>query len=132
VHRDLKPENVLVSQNESQIQIKLADFGFASSTHTTPLSTSYKGTKRGYMAPELHALLTAKPAPYNMLKADIFALGVIVFILILGRLPFEYATPTNKHYSLLQQQKYQEFWKIHEQPLSKLAETEGAHLEEFK
>ena len=32
VHRDLKLENVLVSQNESQIQIKLADFGFSSST----------------------------------------------------------------------------------------------------
>lgn len=29
VHRDLKLENVLVCQNESQIQIKLSDFGFA-------------------------------------------------------------------------------------------------------
>lgn len=32
VHRDLKLENVLVSQNDSQIQIKIADFGFACST----------------------------------------------------------------------------------------------------
>jgi serine/threonine protein kinase len=51
VHRDLKPENVLVTQNESQIQIKLADFGFSTSTRNTNLSHAYKGTKRGFMAP---------------------------------------------------------------------------------
>jgi serine/threonine protein kinase len=88
VHRDLKPENVLVSQNESQIQIKVGDFGFASSTAATPLSSSYKGTKRGFMAPELHALLGPSPKPYDTLKADIFALGVLIFTLVLGRLPF--------------------------------------------
>jgi serine/threonine protein kinase len=51
VHRDLKLENVLVSQNDSQIQIKLADFGFASSTKESRFSNAYKGTKRGFMAP---------------------------------------------------------------------------------
>jgi serine/threonine protein kinase len=51
VHRDLKLENVLVAQNESQIQIKIADFGFAASTKISNLSNAYKGTKRGYMAP---------------------------------------------------------------------------------
>jgi serine/threonine protein kinase len=58
VHRDLKLENVLVTQNESQIQIKLADFGFASSTKQSNLSNGYKGTKRGFMAPEVHKSLT--------------------------------------------------------------------------
>lgn len=57
VHRDLKLENVLVSQNESQIQIKIADFGFASSTKDCHLSNGYKGTKRGFMAPEIHKLI---------------------------------------------------------------------------
>jgi serine/threonine protein kinase len=51
VHRDLKLENVLVSQNDSQIQIKLADFGFACSTKESRFSNAYKGTKRGFMAP---------------------------------------------------------------------------------
>jgi serine/threonine protein kinase len=88
VHRDLKPENVLVSQNESQIQIKLADFGFATSTRLSHLSKAYKGTKRGFMAPEISELLKNGEVEYDMYKTDIFALGVILFSLVTERLPF--------------------------------------------
>ena len=53
VHRDLKLENVLVSEKDSRIKIKLADFGFSQSTEqgTNLMSNSFKGTKKGYMAP---------------------------------------------------------------------------------
>jgi serine/threonine protein kinase len=44
----------MVAENNSQIQIKLADFGFASSTLNNHLSNAFKGTKRAYMAPEIH------------------------------------------------------------------------------
>jgi serine/threonine protein kinase len=47
------------------------------------------------------------------MKTDIFSLGVIMFALVLGRLPFEYATKDDKNYSLIVGEKYEEFWKQH-------------------
>lgn len=44
------------------------------------------------MAPEIHFLMKDSQWQYDMYKADIFSLGVILFTLVLGRLPFEYAT----------------------------------------
>ena len=51
VHRDLKLENVLVTSTHSEIQIKLADFGFASEITKNHLNQEFKGTKKSYMAP---------------------------------------------------------------------------------
>jgi SNF-related kinase/serine kinase len=76
--------------------------------------------------------LGPSPAPYNMYKADIFALGVLIFTLVLGRLPFEYAIPTNKHYSLLHTQNYHDFWKMHQSPLDKLLDTDPTSIHDFK
>ena len=44
------------------------------------------------MAPEIHAVLKQEAQPYDARKSDVFALGVVMFCLVLGRLPFEYAT----------------------------------------
>lgn len=46
------------------------------------------------MAPEIHQIAInnqSSEALYDMYKCDIFALGVILFTLVMGRLPFEYA-----------------------------------------
>lgn len=40
------------------------------------------------------------------MKSDIFSLGVIMFALVLGRLPFEYATKTDKIYSMIADEKF--------------------------
>lgn len=42
------------------------------------------------MAPEIHSNLDS-PQLYDARKSDIFALGVLLFALVLGKLPFEYA-----------------------------------------
>lgn len=98
MHRDLKLDNILITANvENVLVAKLADFGFACSCFNPETCrliefNSFKGTKRGYMAPEIHATLKKPDSFYDCRKSDIFALGVVFFSALLGSLPFEYAT----------------------------------------
>lgn len=60
VHRDIKLENVFVSVENNKLACKLGDFGFSTSCYSSEglvLFNSFKGTKRGYMAPEIHEVL---------------------------------------------------------------------------
>ncbi|MBI4872050.1 MAG: SUMF1/EgtB/PvdO family nonheme iron enzyme [Candidatus Riflebacteria bacterium] len=81
VHRDLKPENVLLAPGNT---VKVADFGLAGLTHA-PCHLTQPGMVFGtyaYMAPEQQAdALRARPA------SDLYALGVILFEMLTGRLP---------------------------------------------
>ena len=82
VHRDLKPENLLLSSSElSRSTIKIADFGLACK-NDEPLSL-IAGTP-GYIAPEI---ISCKP--YDS-RCDFWSLGVIMFLLLSGELPFEH------------------------------------------
>ena len=78
IHRDIKPQNILISSSGI---IKLCDFGFARAIDNKTMLTSYKGTPL-YMAPEL-----LKQYPYNK-KADLWSLGVILYELYVGQVPF--------------------------------------------
>ncbi|XP_046382501.1 serine/threonine-protein kinase SIK3 homolog isoform X2 [Ischnura elegans] len=80
VHRDLKAENLLLDAN---MDIKLADFGF--SNHFLPgqkLST-WCGSPP-YAAPELF-----EGRKYDGPKADIWSMGVVLYVLVCGVLPFD-------------------------------------------
>jgi len=84
VHRDLKPENLLLVRSPTcseDIDVKIIDFGL-SKCMAEPVATSFLGT-RGYLAPEmLQRREYSKPV-------DTWALGVIVFVLLCGCLPFD-------------------------------------------
>mmetsp|Transcript_906 Transcript_906/g.1241 ORF Transcript_906/g.1241 Transcript_906/m.1241 type:complete len:348 (-) Transcript_906:134-1177(-) len=80
-HRDLKPENLLLHSNDNDSDIKIADFGFAKRV-SGPNSLSTQCGTPGYVAPEI-----LEGVPYGT-KADMWSLGVIVYILLGGYPPF--------------------------------------------
>jgi serine/threonine-protein kinase len=82
VHRDVSPHNVLVSRSGA---VKLADFGIAKATAASTHSGSVKG-KVAYMAPE-----QAAGQPLDG-RADLFAVGVMLYELASGARPFEGST----------------------------------------
>ncbi len=91
IHRDLKPSNILVEEREGQHVPKIIDFGIAKSTHKQLVEeTLFTEIGRligtpAYMSPEQ---LEAK-SPYVDTRTDLYSLGVILYELITGRLPFD-------------------------------------------
>jgi len=100
-HRDLKLENILV---DSDLTLKVADFGFATYKSISKLQ-SYRGTKT-YMAPEIKESKT-----YDGRQIDIFSVGVILFIIVMGIFPFNEAKSDDYYYKLLLSGKTEKYWK---------------------
>jgi serine/threonine protein kinase len=82
-HRDLKPENLLLAKPDDTRSLKIADFGFAKHVVADNGCRTLCGTP-GYLAPEI---LERWPA-YDT-KCDMWSVGVIIFLLLGGYLPFE-------------------------------------------
>lgn len=84
VHRDLKPENILITKDGG---VKVMDFGIARSIEAEATQTgSIVGTP-AYMSPE-----QAEGKPVDA-RTDIYALGLILYEIFTGRLPFHADTP---------------------------------------
>jgi len=85
VHRDLKPQNIMIDKEGNA---KIMDFGIARSLHTKGVTGAgvIIGTPE-YMAPEQ---AEARDVDH---RADIYALGAILFEMVTGRVPFEGETP---------------------------------------
>jgi serine/threonine protein kinase len=83
IHRDLKPENLLLTQSAS---VKIIDFGLANAHADQPLHD--RCGSPCYIAPE--ALVTTE---YMGIPADTWALGVILYALVDGSLPWNYEDP---------------------------------------
>ena len=100
-HRDIKLNNIMLGEND--YTIKFSNFWMTTENQgklQDLLETSY------YIAPEI--LLRR---PYYGKSADIFSLGIVLFILVTGKLPFKMALPNDNLYKYIALGDYVEFWK---------------------
>ena len=83
IHRDIKPENIMIANREKNgcLQVKLIDFGTAKIFEKGQNEKKYVGSLY-YMAPEVIK------RQYNE-KCDLWSIGVILYILLIGRPPFD-------------------------------------------
>ena len=87
VHRDLKPENIMLDKDGPDAKIKIIDFGFATKIGTKdPMLHTACGTP-GYVAPEIIPAKRDQQPRYGP-GVDVWALGVITYILLCGYPPF--------------------------------------------
>ncbi|HEX5125985.1 MAG TPA: serine/threonine-protein kinase [Rhodocyclaceae bacterium] len=95
VHRDIKPANILINEND---EVKITDFGLAMNVHKKSAedSTFIMGVgSPAYMSPE-----QIKSYPLNQ-KTDLYSLGVVLFHLLTGRLPFRAKNPAQLVYKII-------------------------------
>ena len=94
IHRDLKPDNVMVSRSGS---LKIGDFGIARAIeHTQLTATGVPVGTPAYLSPEQ---VRGEKADA---RSDIFALGISLYELTTGKLPFDAETSTGIMYQIVE------------------------------
>ncbi|KAI9841333.1 MAG: putative serine/threonine-protein kinase iks1 [Sclerophora amabilis] len=88
IHRDLKPSNCLLHDTGNELRVLVSDFGEAQKESMTRRSTGATGTI-SYCAPEvLRPEYPGGPLGEFTAKSDIFSLGMILYFMCFGRLPY--------------------------------------------
>ncbi len=79
VHRDIKPQNIMISKEG---KVKVTDFGIAKATSSNTISTNAMGSVH-YTSPE------QARGGFSDAKSDIYSLGITMYEMITGELPFD-------------------------------------------
>ncbi|KAK6029071.1 kinase domain protein [Ostertagia ostertagi] len=114
VHRDLKPENILFESEDSSARLRLVDFGFARllpACVEQQLKSVYRKMTPcftlQYAAPEVLDLGDTLPE-YNE-QCDLWSLGVILFTMLSGQVPFHARSKTESATDIMQRIRKAEF-----------------------
>ena len=97
LHRDIKPTNILFGDDS---HVYLADFGLAKEITTNESDLTQTGCLIGtpeYMAPEL----AEQPAA---ISSDIYALGIVLYQMLTGQVPFRGTSPMSIYWKHIQEQ----------------------------
>ncbi|HRQ24479.1 MAG TPA: protein kinase, partial [Anaerolineales bacterium] len=89
IHRDVKPSNILMANGRDPM---LADFGIAKLVESDADTSDLTGTGMGIGTPEYMAPEQASGKSIDH-RADIYALGIVLYQMVTGRLPFKGDTP---------------------------------------
>lgn len=98
VHRDIKPDNIVIMTHDGKDTVKVLDFGIAKLRDTGGADTAnYTATQTGmligtpqYISPEQ---ASGKSGEQLDGRSDIYSLGIVLYQMLTGRLPFESDTP---------------------------------------
>ncbi|RKY18943.1 MAG: hypothetical protein DRQ55_11965 [Planctomycetota bacterium] len=132
LHRDLKPGNVLVTERLGKPLVKVIDFGLAKATEASSLDASLL-TQTGqllgtpaYMSPEQAGAISGAVDP----RTDVYALGVMLYVLLVGRLPLA-PRGTDVHPMLQMQRLLREAEPVRpSRRVTELSEDEGAQRQQ--
>jgi len=140
VHRDIKPENVFVARDTlGRVQPKLLDFGIAMLVHHTEVSRiTQLGDVLG--SPEFMSPEQARGTANVDLRTDVWALCVVLYNLVTGKLPFELANYNALMQAILHQRPVptyeqgggdRDLWLIIAKGLEKKRDLRWANMTEF-
>lgn len=94
MHRDIKPENILVKSED--LEVCISDFGLATRTGPQP---KYERTRTGQAGtPCYYSYEIIRKLPYDE-RVDVWCLGVLLFEMLFGALPFSHAPNDPRDYS---------------------------------
>ena len=79
IHRDIKPQNIIMSRDG---KVKITDFGIAKAADSTTVTTSAAGSVH-YISPE------QARGGYSDAKSDIYSLGITMYEMLTGKVPFD-------------------------------------------
>ncbi|MBR1892591.1 MAG: Stk1 family PASTA domain-containing Ser/Thr kinase, partial [Lachnospiraceae bacterium] len=85
IHRDVKPQNIIISKEG---KVKVTDFGIARAATSDTITSNVMGSVH-YTSPE------QARGGYSDEKSDIYSLGIVLFEMLTGRVPFDGDTPVS-------------------------------------